>query len=283
VKKAIAGAMVFLLSLACALVCKAQTEPAPQRIASLNICLDQLLWEMVDHERLVSISYLSANPVWSPIASEVIAAGMTDKSLNHGLAEEIVPLKPDIVLAGEFDAPDSVGLLEKLGFRVERMSFPTNLEGITTQIIELAELVGAQHQAQQMLAEIDARIVELELTKQSETSLTAFWYSANGVVIGDGTLEHEFMQLAGLHNLAAERGIFGFKQLDLELLLSAKPQILIVEQGSDSAYSLAREYLSHPALKQANFKVINLPVGLSSCAASAIGDVATRLRNTLAN
>lgn len=275
--------MAFWLSLTCALVCKAQAESAPQRIASLNVCLDQLLWEMVEHERLISISYLTANPVWSPIADKVIAAGMKEKSLNHGLAEEIVPLKPDIILAGEFDVPNTIGLLKKLGLRVEQIPFPRTLDEINTQITQLGDLVGAQQTAQQMLADIDARIVELKSAKQSNESLTAFWYSANGVVIGDGTLEHEFMQLAGLRNLAAERGISGFKQLDLELLLSAKPQILIVEQGSDSAYSLAREYLSHPALQQADFKIITLPAGLSGCAATAISDVANRLRYSLAN
>lgn len=249
----------------------------PQRIASLNICIDQLLWELVPHERLVSFSYLTANPMWSPIAGKV--KGMP---LNHGLAEEIVPLHPDIILAGEFDAHSPIELLQKLGKRVERLQLPRTLEDINRQILQLADMVGATAKAEQMVQEINAQIAELQAANQGKTPLTAFWYSANGVVIGDGTLEHEFMQLAGLRNLAAERGMFGFNQLDLELLLSAQPQILIVEQGSDDAYSLAREYLSHPALRHADFKVITLPAGLSGCAATVISDVATQLKNSLA-
>lgn len=256
---------------------RAQAEPAPQRIASLNICIDQLLWELVDHKRLVSISYLTANPMWSPIAGQVRGV-----SLNHGLAEEIVPLKPDVIFAGEFDAPTAIGLLKKLDLRVERLTLPRTLADINTQILQLADLVGSQQKAQQMVAAIDMQVSELQAMNQGKTPLTAFWYSANGVVIGDGTLEHEFMQLAGLRNLAAERGMFGFNQLDLELLLSAKPQILIVEQGSDDAFSLAREYLAHPALHHADFKVIELPAGLSGCAATVISDVAAQLKQSLA-
>jgi iron complex transport system substrate-binding protein len=253
------------------------TQTPPQRIASLNICIDQLLWELVPHERLVSISYLTADPIWSPIAEQV--KGMP---VNHGLAEEIVPLHPDVIFAGEFDQRSPIELLQKLGKRVERLPLPRTLKDINDQILQLADMVGERAKAELMVKDISAQIAELQAANQGKTPLTAFWYSANGVVIGDGTLEHEFMQLAGLRNLAAERGMSGFNQLDLELLLSAKPQILIVEQGSDDAYSLAREYLSHPALRHADFKVITLPAGLSGCAATVISDVATQLKNSLA-
>lgn len=248
------------------------------RIASLNICIDQLLWELVPHERLVSISYLTADPIWSPIAKQV-----TGMPVNHGLAEEIVPLKPDVIFAGEFDAPTAIELLKKLNMRVERLPLPRTLSDINEQIFQLAKLVGADEKAQQMVKNIDVQIAELQATNKGKTPLTAFWYSANGVVIGDGTLEHEFMQLAGLRNLAAERGMQGFNQLDLELLLSAKPQLLIVEQGQDEAFSLAREYLSHPALDHADFKIVVLPAGLSGCAATVIGDVAYALKQELAH
>jgi iron complex transport system substrate-binding protein len=46
-------------------------EQPKQRIVSMNLCIDQLLWQLVDHRRIVSLSYLSADTQWSPIASEV--------------------------------------------------------------------------------------------------------------------------------------------------------------------------------------------------------------------
>jgi iron complex transport system substrate-binding protein len=259
----------------------AAKQDIPTRIASLNICIDQLLWELVPRERLVSISYLTADPLWSPIAQEVRGI-----PLNHGAAEELIPLEPDVIFAGEFDAPDAIGLLEKLGNRVERLTMPRKLDEITTQIVQLADKVGAQQKAEAMVEKIEGEIAQLRVRGNESSgnapAPTAFWYTANGVVIGDGTLEHELMTLAGLRNLAAEQGMYGFNQLDLEFLLSAKPQILIVETGSDAAFSLAREYLSHPALRHADFKIINLPTGLSGCAASVIGNIAVTLKHELA-
>lgn len=273
VKKPISWLMGFLFFI---FTLPAAAQTVPQRIASLNICIDQLLWELVPHERLVSISYLTADPIWSPIAMQV--QGMP---LNHGLAEEIVPLTPDVIFAGEFDAPNAIELLQKLGKRVERLPLPRKLGDINDQILQLAGMVGAQAKARQMVEKITAQVAELRAANTGKTPLAAFWYSSNGVVIGDGTLEHELMQLAGLRNLAAERGMFGFNQLDLELLLSAKPQILIVEESQDESFSLAREYLSHPALQHADFKIVVLPAGLSGCAASVLGDVAAALKQEL--
>lgn len=274
VKKPVTWLMGFLFFIG---ACGAQTQEMPQRIASMNICIDQLLWDLVAHKRMVSISYLTASPMWSPIAEQVRGI-----PTNHGLAEEIVPLSPDLILAGEFDAASAVELLNRLGNTVTRLPLPRKLSDINEQIIQLGDLVGEGKKARAMTQQISAQVAELQAANTGHEPLTAFWYSSNGVVIGDGTLEHELMQLAGLRNLAAERGMYGFNQLDLELLLSAKPQILIIETSNAEGFSLAREYLAHPALENAGFKLVRLPTGLSGCATSVLGDVAIALKQELA-
>lgn len=248
----------------------------PQRIVSVNICIDRLLWELVPHDNLVSLSYLTADSRWSPIADQ-----LTGFHINHGLAEEIIPLKPDIVLAGKFDNRDSMHLLQRLNVNVKLLSVPNVLDELSQQVIELGELVGRQHQAAAMANNIQKQLQQLAARHKGHERLTAFWYSSNGVVIGDGTLEHELMQLAGLRNLAAERGLYGFNPLDLELLLSAKPDVLILEESDVEAFSLAKEYLSHPVLANADFRIIRLPVGLSGCAASTVGEITTTLQHAL--
>ena len=278
-KKPIMQLMGFLFFISASGV-QAQIDSLAQparRIASMNICIDQLLWDLVDHQRLVSISYLTASPMWSPIAEQVRGI-----PTNHGLAEEIVPLSPDLILAGEFDAASAVELLNRLGNTVTRLPLPRKLSDINEQIIQLGDLVGEGEKARVMAQQISAQVAELQTANAGQEPLTAFWYSSNGVVIGDGTLEHELMQLAGLRNLAAEQGMFGFNQLDLELLLSAKPQILIIETSNAEGFSLAREYLAHPALENAGFKLVRLPTGLSGCATSVLGDVAIALKQELA-
>ena len=255
---------------------------APQRIVSLNICLDQLLWQLVPHQNLLSFSYLTADPMWSPIAAQLVprlSAGTL--KLNQGLAEEIVPLQPDLVVAGEFDAAEAVNLLIRLGVPVKRLALPRNLDDIATQIRELAQLVGAEARADKMLQSIARQLAVLDSMPRTGPMPRGFWYSSNGVVIGANTLEHQLMVRAGLRNLAAERGIEGFAPLDLELLISANPDLMIIEESNANAYSRAREYLEHPLLQQRRFSIIRLPAGLSGCAATAVEEVSQALKNQL--
>lgn len=251
-------------------------QPVPQRIVSLNLCVDQLLWQLVPHDRLASISYLSAEPLWSPIAAYVEGI-----HLNHGLAEEIIPLRADKILAMPFDSPASVQLLQRLGAPVDMVMLPGNLAEIPQQIAQLGSLVGADQNAQVLVANVNRQLQALDQLQRDTHARTAFWYSSNGVVIGIGTMEHELMNRAGLRNLAAERGMTGFMPLDIELLIAAKPHLLIVEESSSDVYSLAREYLAHPALTKNNFQIIRLPAGLSGCASSTVGEVAEVLRREL--
>ena len=231
---------------------------APQRIASLNICIDQLLWQLVPHERLVSMSYLTADPLWSPIAGQLGAM-----HLNHGLA--------------------ATELLQRLGYPVVRLAMPRDLAGIGQQVRELGQLVGEERAAADFAQGIDQQLQQLQQLRHllKGRAPRVFWYSSNGVAIGAGTLEHELMELAGLHNLAVDLGMQGYVPLDLELLLAAHPELLIIEESNASAFSLAREYLSHPALAGAGFRIISLPAGLSGCAAPVVGDVVQALEQEL--
>lgn len=236
-----------------------------QRIVSMNLCVDQLLWRLVDHKRLVSLSYLAADPQWSPIANE-----LTGQYLHHAFAEEIVPLDADLILAGEFDAPDAIALLERLGQPVQRLKTPQSLQDIKQQWIDLGRLTGDSMFANELANQLQNEIEELSALAKRNKLTKVYWYSANGVVIGASTLEDQLLTLAGFHNLAKEQGVVGFSPLDLEVLLSGKPDALILDTVDKSHFSLAQEFLLHPALRNQSIKIIQLPAGFSSCSVDMV-------------
>ncbi|RYZ94410.1 MAG: ABC transporter substrate-binding protein, partial [Moraxellaceae bacterium] len=108
-----------------------------QRIASINLCADALLLKLVDSNRINSLYYLSANPQFSAFAQQA-----QKYHLNHGLAEEIVPRNPDLIVAGEFSSADAKILLTQLGFHVEVLPLPRTLADITTHIRLFGRLTG---------------------------------------------------------------------------------------------------------------------------------------------
>jgi iron complex transport system substrate-binding protein len=251
---------------------KADETTKPRSIASLNLCLDALLLKLVEPERINSLTYLSANSQFSPFAEQA-----KKFHLNRGLAEDLVPRNPDLIVAGDFGAADAKTLLSQLGFRVETLSLPQTLEDITQHIRKLGVLTGSQVKAEAMAIQLEKQIARLDAAKQQQKLIPAFWYSSNGVVVGAHTLENELMTRAGFHNLALDKNISGFAQIDLEDLILASPQVIIVEASDVPSFSLAQEYVQHPVLSKNNVKILTLPATLSVCIAPIAADVIENL------
>lgn len=238
----------------------ASEAPKAQRIVSINLCFDALLLKLVEPERINSLYYLSANPQFSPVAEQAKRF-----YLNRGLAEDIVPRNPDLILAGEYTSLELRVLLKQLGFRVELLSLPKTLDDVAAHIRQFGQLTGTIPAAEKMAQEFERSLVALDEMKKKSTPVPAYWYSSNGVVVGSDTLESELMMRAGFHNLALDKNIIGFKQIDLEELILSYPKALIVETASGEAFSLAKEYVQHPALHN-HLQIVNLPTTLSCVA-----------------
>lgn len=262
-------AFLFALLLICSSASPSAQSGAPtqraNRIVSINLCLDALLLKLVEPERINAIYYLSADPQFSPVAEQA-----KHFYLHHGLAEDIVPRNPDLILAGEYTSPDLKTLLQQLGLRMEIMTLPRTLDEISAHIRRFGEITDSRAQAETMAKDFEQKLAALDAIQKNSPPIPAFWYSSNGVVVGDGTVENELMTRAGFHNLALDKHIVGFKQLDLEELILAQPQAIIVEASDVQAFSLASEYLQHPALHHLN--IIKLPSTLS-CIAPVAADV----------
>ena len=71
------------------LLAAAAASAKPQRIASLNLCTDQLLLMLVARERIATVTFLASDPATSYMADA--AAGIAP---NHGRLEEILPARP---------------------------------------------------------------------------------------------------------------------------------------------------------------------------------------------
>lgn len=250
----------------------AQETGAPQRIASLNLCLDALLLKLVEPARINSLTYLSANPQFSPFAEQA-----SHFHHNRGLAEDLVLRNPDLILAGDFGATDAKALLKQLGYRVETLALPRTLEDISTHLRHFGQLTGSQPAADAMAQQLEQKLQLLDAAHQQASAIPAFWYASNGVVVGADTLENELMTRAGFHNLALDKHISGFAQLNLEELILAQPKVIIVEASDTQAFSLAQEYLQHPVLRANHLQIIRLPATLSVCIAPIAADVIDNL------
>lgn len=215
----------------------------PSRIVSINLCSDQLALMLAPRETILSVSYLAARADIS-MASDRIAG----IPLNHGRVEEILPLAPDIVLAGRFTSRPTVFMLKRLGYAVLDQDISRSIADVRERVREAGRALGRAEEAEAAVAAMDDRLARLALPA-GERRPTAIYYQPNGYTAGNDTLVSDVMAHAGLENLAARAGVRGHGRMPLETLVELQPEILIVDDRKPQAPALAYEMLRHPALK----------------------------------
>lgn len=235
--------MLLTLTLAgLATVPPATAQEPPARVVSINVCTDQLAMLIASEGQLVSVSHLAADPHSSAMAGE--AAGYP---ANHGLAEEVFLMRPDLVLSGAYTARATVALLRRLGFHVEDFAPANDFDDVRNDIERIGKLLHREERAAELLAELDAGLAELAALPASEKS--AISWSSNSYATGAGTLGDAVMQAAGLKNMAAERGITGGARVPLEMLLAERPDLVVTGSTAYDRPALAQENFSHPAFR----------------------------------
>jgi iron complex transport system substrate-binding protein len=218
-------------------------RPAPMRIVSLNMCIDAILVELVPPERIAALIHYSRDPVRSSIAPLAQRLPVT-----HETAEEIVALRPDLVLASRHSALATRNALRRVGIRYELFDVAFSIDESRQQIRRIAALVGRPPEGEALIARIE-RAIELMRLPPGGRRLTAAVYEPGGFTAGANTVTDELMQIAGLENLAARYDIQLHRPMPLELLVSAQPDLLLVGEAPASSGMQGAQIVHHRALR----------------------------------
>ncbi|MGE4373652.1 MAG: ABC transporter substrate-binding protein [Xanthobacter sp.] len=256
----------------------AQHAPAssskPSRIVSLNLCADELLLRLVPKERILSITTLATDMVSSSVAD--LAQGVPT---NRGLAEEVIPLGPDLVLAGALTTRATVSTLRRFGVDVMDLAPPQSLDEAYAQIRAVATRLGEPEKGEEMVRELQASI-PASPPRQTEQHLPrAVVVRPNGFTAGRHTLADDLIRRAGLDNVAARLKPDKLGQLSLEEIVTARPEVVILDTDPNTPASIAGMIMHHPALTQAvaGARVVNLPTRLWACAGPQLAEAYARL------
>src|SRR6266404_5641987 len=120
------------------------------RIVSMNVCSDQLLLTLADPEQILGLSRY-ARDGWQSWAA--------DKARNFpvlsGGAEDVLVLKPDIVVASLFDKRSTRELLKANGLHLAEFAVPQNLAEARNQIREMGAIAGHPDRSAAEIARLD--------------------------------------------------------------------------------------------------------------------------------
>jgi iron complex transport system substrate-binding protein len=222
----------------------AAAEPArkPTRIVSINLCTDELVLRLADPRNVVSVSYLSRNA-----NSNVI--DLAEKiPVNHGLAEEIVPLRPDLVVAGRYTGRTAAALLKRTNIPILDLDVPRSIQEVMDQYREVGEALGEPERAKQIVDQMEEHIAAMPSAPPPPLP-RALVFNSNSFTIGKHSLTDDIIIRAGMENLARTLGIDRYGQISLETVVSSQVDVLILSSYRDGPPAIASEVLHHPVLE----------------------------------
>jgi iron complex transport system substrate-binding protein len=245
----------------------------PHRIVSANLCADQYLLALADHDQIAALTQFARDPEMS-----AGAAAAAHVPITGGRAEDILALQPDLLVG----APGGTrtGTLAVLGKRnVRTLAVPPadSYAAIVAQVRAVAAAVGHADRGEALVRRMDAALAALPREKRGGV---AAYYQRRGYLTGTGTLVDELMARAGLVNLAAKLGKPVLSQLSLEEMVAARPDYIIVESATDRVIDQGTEMLNHPALR--HIRRLRLPQAWTVCGGPAYVLAARSLSEQLA-
>jgi iron complex transport system substrate-binding protein len=261
---------VVMTLLACTAAAYAADRP---RVASINVCTDQLLLALADSAQIVGVS---------PHSHDRQRSWAADRADRHrrlsGEAEDLLILKPDIVFSGRFSRRATRELLRDKGVRVVEFDVARSLDDVRRQILRMGELVGHRDRAQQEVARLDAAIVRARQAA-SRTHYRVLSLSRRGWVSGHDSLITSILTAAGLYNAARDLGIKSGGFASLEVIVGARADFILIADDSPFAEDQGRAFLLHPALEALYpmAKRIVVPERLTVCGGTMLSEALDRL------
>jgi iron complex transport system substrate-binding protein len=250
----------LLAVVAFALSYSASSATGP-RIVSMNVCSDQLLLTLADRDQILGLSRFS-HDAW-----QSWAAGEARRyPILSGGAEDVLVIKPDIVVASLFDKRSTRELLKANGLHLVEFTVPRTLDEVKEQIRQMGDIVQHPDRATAEIARLDGAITR---ARQAVTDkhYRVLPLSRRGWVSGSDSLVSSLLTETGLLNPAGDLGVAFGGYASLEAIVSLKPDFILVSEAGDRAEDDGRAFLLHPALERfyPPEKRIVLPERLTVC------------------
>lgn len=251
-----------------------QASAAEQpRIASINLCTDQLLVTLADPEQILGLSPYARDPFRSWDKDKATAF-----RLLSGEAEDVLALKPDVVVAGRFTKRATRELLKDKGLKVTEFDPARSLDDVKKQLRQMGALVKHPERAEAEIAKLDSAIAQAHAAVQRKP-LRVLAVSRRGWVSGGENLTTSLLSAVGLRNAGGELGLKAGGFASLEAIVTLRPDLLLVTDSTDFAEDEGRAFLLHPALEKfyPASKRLVLPERLTACGGPTMVEALDRL------
>ena len=211
-----------------------QAADAALRVASLNLCTDELLLLLAEPRQIVSVSHLSHSPRETALWRAARA-----HPANDGKLESVIALRPQLILTMGGAGGARQALASRFGARLIELPFPSSPQNVIAQAAQVATLVGRRAAAmpyRQQLARLEATRPPVE---------NGAFLGGGGLSLSPEGLGASWLDLAGFRQPALLNS-----RLSLEALATSPPKWLIRSDYRADQASRGAAWLDHPLVKR---------------------------------
>jgi iron complex transport system substrate-binding protein len=245
------------------------TAPAANlpRLVSMNVCTDQLVLMLADPHQILGLSRFSRDG-WQSQAGD-----LSRYPVLSGGAEDVLLIKPDIVVASAFDKRSTRELLKAKGLRLAELAVPRTLDEARQQIREAGDITGHPDRAAAEIARLDAALARARRAV-SERHYRVLPLSRRGWVAGSDSFVGSLLSEIGLRSAAGDLGFSFGGFASLEAIVNLRPDFIVVSQAGDYARDDGQAFLLHPALERfyPPEKRIVIPERMTECGGVMLAD-----------
>jgi len=237
---------------------------AALKVASLNLCTDELLLQLAAPDQIISVTHLAQQP-----AETLLWRQARRYRSNDGSLLSVAGLRPDLVVTMGGGARDRIRIAGRLGIRTIDLPFARNIADVETSVTRLAEALGRPQAGTALLR----RMAALKASAPRGHRDT-IWLGGGGRTVAADGLEAQWMALAGMRQRPT-RG----DRISLETLMLRPPAILLRSDYRQGQYSAGQRWLTHPAARRPmGARVIPTDGRLWTCMNPLLIDEIHRLR-----
>ena len=227
---------------------------------SFNLCADAYLMAFADKAQVIALTPQARDASLSAFAEQ--AAGWP---VSSGRTEEVLALKPDLVIVSSYSDPMRNRIITETGIRLVTLDAADTYAAARQDIIKLGRAIGREAAARAYLETLDAALAALTPRPDAPRLLPL---QRRNLTAGRGHIVDDIIRLAGGRNLGAalSDGVMG--RISLETVLAAEADYLLVNEQTGRPDSRGAEFLTHPALAErfAGRRRLTLDNALTVCA-----------------
>jgi ABC-type Fe3+-hydroxamate transport system substrate-binding protein len=184
----------------------------------LLVCFRAFSFSAQQHTRIISLAPSVTKNIYR-LGSQKMLVGCTsycpvNKSDNIQIVgnavkvnlEKILSLKPDMVITTELTSPETIAILKKSGIQFKVFDSPVNFEGICTQFMETAVLLGKDSEAKLILSQERAKLESLKklIPKQDKKRIFIELGAKPLFAVIPNTFMHDYINFVGGINITTD-------------------------------------------------------------------------------